>query len=156
MSESSNDRVVMSADVVGSTRLYEQFGDTIARADMAKCIEMLADTADEFSGVTLKTIGDEIMVGFEEAIKAALAATEMQANLRTSGEEGAFQMGILHIKIGWHYGKVAWRGEEKHPTTKGLVCAKSLFLPKVVHSKDRLKYPMLKKKTTTTIHANRF
>ena len=40
---------------------------------------------------------------------------------------------------------VAMRGDPSHPTTKGLVCAKSLFLPKIVHSKDRLKTPMLRK-----------
>ena len=39
---------------------------------------------------------------------------------------------------------VALRGDPEHPTTKGLVCAKSLFLPKIVHSKDRLKTPMLR------------
>lgn len=39
----------------------------------------------------------------------------------------------------------AIRGDPQHPTTKGLVCAKSLFLPKIVHSKDRLKYPMVRK-----------
>ena len=40
---------------------------------------------------------------------------------------------------------VALRGDPKHPTTKGLVCAKALFLPKIVQSKDRLKYPMIRK-----------
>ncbi len=40
---------------------------------------------------------------------------------------------------------VAMRGDPEHPTTKGLVCAKSLFLPKIVHSKDRLTTPMVRK-----------
>jgi len=40
---------------------------------------------------------------------------------------------------------VALRGDPEHPTTKGLVCAKALFLPKIVHSADRLKYPMIRK-----------
>jgi nitrate reductase (cytochrome) len=40
---------------------------------------------------------------------------------------------------------VALRGDAEHPTTKGLVCAKSLFLPKIVHSPTRLKYPMIRK-----------
>ncbi len=40
---------------------------------------------------------------------------------------------------------MALRGDPKHPTTKGLVCAKSLFLPKIVHSPDRLKYPMVRR-----------
>jgi nitrate reductase NapA len=41
---------------------------------------------------------------------------------------------------------VALRGDPEHPTTKGLVCAKALFLPKIVYSEDRLKYPMIRKK----------
>lgn len=40
---------------------------------------------------------------------------------------------------------VALRGDTKHPTTKGLVCAKALFLPKIVHSKDRLTTPMIRR-----------
>ncbi len=40
---------------------------------------------------------------------------------------------------------VALRGDPKHPTTRGLVCAKSLFLPKIVHAKDRLTTPMIRK-----------
>jgi nitrate reductase (cytochrome) len=50
------------------------------------------------------------------------------------------------VQIG-HRGNqiVALRGDPKHPTTKGLVCAKALFLPKIVHSKDRLKTPMVRR-----------
>lgn len=40
---------------------------------------------------------------------------------------------------------VALRGDTHHPTTKGLVCAKALFLPKMVHSPDRLTHPMARK-----------
>jgi nitrate reductase (cytochrome) len=39
----------------------------------------------------------------------------------------------------------ALRGDTEHPSTKGLVCAKALFLPKVVHSPNRLKYPLVRK-----------
>ncbi len=40
---------------------------------------------------------------------------------------------------------VKLRGDVEHPTTKGLVCAKALFLPKIVATPDRLKYPMIRK-----------
>ncbi len=40
---------------------------------------------------------------------------------------------------------VALRGDAEHPTTKGLVCAKALFLPKIVHSDDRLKTPQVRR-----------
>jgi nitrate reductase (cytochrome) len=40
---------------------------------------------------------------------------------------------------------IALRGDREHPTTKGLVCAKALFLPKIVHSPDRLRFPMIRR-----------
>lgn len=40
---------------------------------------------------------------------------------------------------------VALRGDPEHPTTKGLVCAKALFLPKIVYSEDRLEHPMIRR-----------
>ena len=40
---------------------------------------------------------------------------------------------------------VALRGDPDHPTTKGLVCAKALFLPKIVYSSDRLQKPQVRK-----------
>lgn len=39
---------------------------------------------------------------------------------------------------------VALRGDPDHPTTKGLVCAKALFLPKIVYSPDRLTKPQIR------------
>jgi len=103
---------ILFADVSGSTRLYEQYGDAIARADLAACIQLLGDIATGLEGETVKTIGDEIMCAFKEPVKAALSATEMQAGLRKACEAGTFKMGQLHIKIGWHYGAVDWRGNE--------------------------------------------
>ena len=120
MDKSLKKLAVLYADVSGSTRLYEQYGDAVARADMAQCIDLLQDVAKGLSGETLQTIGDEIMVAFAEPVKAALAATEMQAALRRAGEEGRFKMGILHIKIGWHFGAVVWRDDDllgEAPTT---------------------------------------
>lgn len=112
MDKSRDQLAILFADVCGSTHLYEQHGDDIARADMAACLNMLDRIAKSLDGETLKTIGDEIMCAFDDPIKAALAAAEMQAGLKKAGEAGDYKMGVLHIKIGWHWGKVAWRGEE--------------------------------------------
>ena len=50
------------------------------------------------------------------------------------------------VMVGTRNGSVAIvRGDVEHPTTKGLVCAKALFLPKIVHSDDRLRHPMMRK-----------
>ncbi|MFT4584254.1 MAG: adenylate cyclase [Gammaproteobacteria bacterium] len=103
---------VLFADISGSTRLYEQYGDVVARADLGACIQLLANICAGMDGETIKTIGDEIMCAFDDPIKAALTAAEMQAGLRKASEEGQYKMGVLHIKVGWHYGLVSWRGEE--------------------------------------------
>ena len=66
---------VLFADISGSTRLYEQHGDAIARADLGACITMLGGVSSGLDGETIKTIGDEIMCAFEEPIEAALTAT---------------------------------------------------------------------------------
>ncbi len=58
---------------------------------------------------------------------------------RFCGTGCGVMLGVRNRKL------VALRGDPKHPTTKGLVCAKALFLPKIVQSKDRLKYPMIRK-----------
>ena len=50
------------------------------------------------------------------------------------------------VLLGHRNGQLlALRGDSKHPTTKGLVCAKALFLPKIVYSADRLQQPMVRK-----------
>lgn len=50
------------------------------------------------------------------------------------------------VMLGVSKGKlVALKGDADHPTTKGLVCAKALFLPKIVHSPDRLTKPLIRK-----------
>jgi len=103
---------VLYADVSGSTRLYEEHGDAVARADIALCVEIMSKAAASLGGETLKTIGDEVMCVFTEPVRAALGATEMQAALRKASEAGRFKMGTLHIKIGWHYGKVLWHEDD--------------------------------------------
>lgn len=100
---------VLYADVSGSTKLYEKFGDKIARADIHVCLDLLTSVAAHWDGRVLMTIGDEVMCQFPNAFKAANAAIEMQQELAAAGEQGKFQSGALRIKIGWHYGTVEWR-----------------------------------------------
>ncbi len=53
------------------------------------------------------------------------------------------------VQIAHQNGRLlALRGDPEHPTTKGLVCAKALFLPKIVQSEDRLKTPMVRRGDT--------
>ncbi len=59
---------------------------------------------------------------------------------RFCGTGCGVQLGLKNNRL------VALRGDAKHPTTKGLVCAKALFLPKIVHSPERLTTPKIRGK----------
>lgn len=112
MSDTQLRLVVLYADVTGSTRIYEKFGDTIASADIHICLDLLTQVAEEYAGKKIKTIGDEVMCSFYRPDKAAQAAIQMHQVLREASEAGRFQSGDLHVKIGWHYGKGTLRKDD--------------------------------------------
>lgn len=94
------------ADIVGSTRLYERFGDQAAHAAVQRCLERLKQVTAEFDGRTVKTIGDEIMAVFPDAERACLAATEMQ--WRTE-ELPPLEGERIEIRVAFHYGSAVER-----------------------------------------------
>jgi adenylate cyclase len=104
--------VVLYADVSGSTRLYEKFGDDIAHADVHTCIDILSNVVDQHDGKKIKTIGDEIMCSFYSPEKAAQAAIQMNRDLKDASEAGRFQSGEVHVKMGWHYGNGMYRDDD--------------------------------------------
>ena len=63
----------------------------------------------------------------------------MKSVCRFCGTGCGVQLGVRDGRL------VALRGDPEHPTTKGLVCAKALFLPKIVQSSDRLTHPTIRK-----------
>jgi adenylate cyclase len=103
---------ILYADVSGSTRIYEKFGDAVAREAIRACIEILTDVSEQYDGHVVKTIGDEVMCAFGNPLKAALAAAAMHEALQLASEQGRFSCGALHVKIGWHYGTIHHRGHE--------------------------------------------
>ena len=112
MSDTQLKLVILYADVSGSTRLYETFGDKVASADIHRCLELLTEVAEKYSGKKVKTIGDEVMCLFYQTEKAAQAAIKMNQVLRDASEAGRFQSGELHIKMGWHYASATTRGDD--------------------------------------------
>lgn len=112
MSETQLRLVVLYADISGSTRIFEQYGDTVARADIRECLALLSDVASNNEGKIIKTIGDEVMCVFYNPVKAANASIEMHQALEGACEQGRFQSEALHIKIGWHYGSAGFRPDD--------------------------------------------
>jgi class 3 adenylate cyclase len=94
---------VLFADISGSTRLYEELGDTQALASIERCFRLLSQAALEFGGRLVKTTGDGVMCAFLEAEPALDAARFMQVRL---AEQAAFGGKALAIHVGCHYGPV--------------------------------------------------
>jgi class 3 adenylate cyclase len=96
-------KTVLFADVSGSTKLYETLGDQRAFAAINNCLEVLRQIAAEHQGQVVKTIGDEIMCVFMDAVTAAQAACEMQTIISVNPPTTSVPIGI---RIGFHFGPV--------------------------------------------------
>ena len=92
---------ILFADVVGSTQLYDKFGDTKASETVARCLEIMKDATSSHNGTVIKTIGDEVMSTFPTVDEAMSAAAQMQQQITSS--DGDIQ---VSIRVGCHYGPV--------------------------------------------------
>lgn len=93
--------VVMFADVAGSTAMYENMGDELARERLSKALNMLISITKRHCGNLVKTIGDEILVYFSDADKAILAARTIQETMED--DRSPETIGVS-IRIGMQYG----------------------------------------------------
>ncbi len=95
---------IVFADVVGSTQLYDKFGDEKASATVADCLEIMKDATHQCNGTVIKTIGDEVMSTFPTVDEAMQAAVLMQS--RISAESKRDDAIPVSIRIGCHFGPV--------------------------------------------------
>lgn len=93
---------ILFADVSGSTRLYETLGDRAAKQAINGLLERMVAVAQRYSGVLVKTIGDEILVRFPTAERAVSAAIALQEALAT--ERGGPVP--LQMRMGLQWGPV--------------------------------------------------
>lgn len=100
-------RVVMFADICGSTKLYDQLGDELARRLIAACIDTMSAVVANHMGRIIKTIGDEILVVFATPEAGVEAACALQNCVNDARYEGGTRM---HIRIGLHYGSFLFDG----------------------------------------------
>ncbi len=95
---------ILFADVVGSTQLYDKYGDTKASETVASCLDIMKDATYQFNGTVIKTIGDEVMSTFPTADEAMGASVMMQTLITAEGKKDG---GIpVLIRIGCHFGPV--------------------------------------------------
>jgi class 3 adenylate cyclase len=95
---------IVFADVVGSTQLYDKFGDTKASETVALCLDVMKDSTYQFNGTVIKTIGDEVMSTFPTVDEAMGAAVMMQS--RISADTKKEDHIPVSIRIGCHFGPV--------------------------------------------------
>jgi class 3 adenylate cyclase len=95
---------IVFADVVGSTQLYDKFGDTKASETVAQCLDVMKDATHQYNGTVIKTIGDEVMSTFATVEEAMGAAVMMQS--RISAENKQDDRIAVSIRIGCHFGPV--------------------------------------------------
>src|SRR5438477_4901739 len=77
----SKERAILFADVSGSTALYELLGDKPAAKTIDACLSGLREIVARRRGQVVKTIGDELMVAFNDPESACEAAREMQQRM---------------------------------------------------------------------------
>jgi adenylate cyclase len=133
---------ILFADVVGSTRLYEQMGDLRARDMIGICIEVMRSATEQNQGTVIKTMGDEVMATFPDADQALNAAAQMQqqisrhSQLKVDGQPVA-------IRIGCHYGPVVLEsrdvfGATVHTANRMTSQAKALQIMTTAQMVERL------------------
>ncbi|MDF2444969.1 MAG: hypothetical protein K0S46_205 [Moraxellaceae bacterium] len=93
---------ILFADVAGSTRLYETLGDRAAKQAINGVLERMTAVAARYSGVLVKTIGDEILVRFPTAERGISAAIAMQEALSTDTSAPV----RLQMRMGMQWGPV--------------------------------------------------
>jgi len=93
--------VVMFADVAGSTAMYENMGDDLARERISKSLDTLIAVTKRHKGKLVKTIGDEILVYFTDVDMAVYAALNIQQTMED--DKSPDTIGVS-IRIGMQYG----------------------------------------------------
>ncbi len=95
---------IIFADVVGSTQLYDKYGDTMASETVAACLDIMKDATFQFNGTVIKTIGDEVMSTFPTVDEAMGAGVMMQTRISVVGKKD--DRIPVQIRIGCHFGPV--------------------------------------------------
>lgn len=102
--------VVLFADVSGSTRMYEQLGDTVAHDCIRESLDRISQHVDKHNGILVETIGDEAMVTFESVDDAIIASLSIQQHFFQSPIAGKH---FVKVRIGFHFGPIEY--DQGHP-----------------------------------------
>ncbi len=99
----------MFADVAGSTAMYENMGDDLARERISKALNALISVSRRHNGKLVKTIGDEILVYFTDIDMAVYAAKAIQETMED--DRSPETIGVS-IRIGMQYGSTILESDD--------------------------------------------
>jgi adenylate cyclase len=139
---------VLFADIAGSTKLYDTFGDAVAKRMIDDCIDLMRGVTEQYGGRVVKTIGDEVMCVLPDADSACLAATDMQLKISALPSVSGVQRAI---RAGFHVGAVIEENNDVFGDTVNLAArmaglAKGTQIMTTRFTVDRLS-PMLRGST---------
>ena len=94
---------LLFTDLVGSTELFQRFGDEGGGALLHTYFTVLREATALHGGQEVKTLGDGMMIAFESAEDAFECAVSIQRSLELRNETGAAALGV---RIGINTGEV--------------------------------------------------
>jgi class 3 adenylate cyclase/pSer/pThr/pTyr-binding forkhead associated (FHA) protein len=94
---------ILYVDIVGSTRFYDEYGNTAGLVMVQKCLDLLIPLIEQQRGIIVKTIGDAILARWEHVEDAVRCAVEMVRGLEQRNR-GRVKTDEIHIHVGINYG----------------------------------------------------
>lgn len=95
-------RAIMFTDIVGSTEMTAQLGDTMAMEPLRAHDAIVRRCLEHHRGSEVKHLGDGIMASFVEAPAAVACAIEIQEKLASYNKSSEIP---IHVRIGIHAGE---------------------------------------------------
>ena len=105
MSDTPIEETVFFADIVGSTRMYEELGDDRGRALLLACLEAMTLSVERCAGRVVERIGDELLCTFAVPDDAARAAASMHLEVGLAHADGRLSR-AMRVRVGFEHGPV--------------------------------------------------
>ncbi len=92
----SEEIAILFSDIVGSTSLYQEIGDTEAHRLVVECLDTMRAAVESVGGTLLRTVGDAVLAKFDSCDDAYSGAIKMQQLHENSR---------ISVSIGFHWGE---------------------------------------------------
>ncbi|MBI2691965.1 MAG: adenylate/guanylate cyclase domain-containing protein [Solirubrobacterales bacterium] len=96
---------VLFTDIVGSTKLIDQVGETAAHEIRQRHFTLLHEVAEKHGGRVVKNLGDGLMVIFAKPTPAIACASDMQRRVANDTDQ-------LGLRVGLHAGELLRDGND--------------------------------------------